>query len=145
MLEEPRLLHDLLLLEDVGVLLEEDHGQAAGGRCDDRVHYDVVRTVVVVDVDDFFSGTAIHKQTRYENDERAGYKKGDVLRVERPLYALLVKAEDAQHLLSGEVLELRVLLPEPVDVALLHTPRLYSLVFVGGDVRTLVAAVARLR
>ena len=71
LLEHACHLHDLFLVEDVGVLVERNHGKATGRRRDDCIHHDVVRAVVVVDVHYFFAGAAIHKHARYENDECA--------------------------------------------------------------------------
>lgn len=120
LLQKAGLLDYVIFVEDIVVLVQRDHRQAACRRSNDRVHDDVVRAVVFVQVDDFLSGTAVHEQARDENNECPRHQDGNVLRVKGPLDIILIESEDGEDLLAAQVFELRILLPEPIDVPLLH-------------------------
>ena len=121
LLQKTGRLYDVIFVEYVVVLVQGNHCQAACRCSNDRVHDDVVRAIVLVQVYNFFAGTAVHEQTGDENDQRSRHQNRNVLRVEGPLDVLLVEPKDGKDLLAAQVFELRVLLPEPIDIPLLHS------------------------
>jgi len=104
------------LVKRVHDLVHAHHGQSRTCRRDDSVHYDAVGGVALVHHDDLTGRASVHEEATDQNDDGAAHQHGDVLRVEAAIDARLVRLEDERDLVAPQLLELGVVVSEPLLV-----------------------------